>query len=230
MYIYTHIHICIYTYTTYYILHCSSFPGGSDGKVSTAMQETWVRSLGREDHLGKELATPPVFLPNPLPLDKGKITLVVEITMKVGEKEKGMRKEVFTTRDWMEDPVPFKFVVCWNSREGSMPPTFKNKQSFPNQQWPSCPLSSGWWGLLPGPRGGSSKPPCLLHLPCNAEAWATEADRWCPTVSPSSTFISPLTINSSVWMDRFTHGTEMNNNELFNNSLHLHSLLLFTWF
>ena len=112
MYIYTHIHICIYTYTTYYILHCSSFPGGSDGKVSTAMQETWVRSLGREDHLGKELATPPVFLPNPLPLDKGKITLVVEITMKVGEKDKGMRKEVFTTRDWMEDPVPFKFVVC----------------------------------------------------------------------------------------------------------------------
>ena len=110
MYIYTHIHICIYTYTTYYIVVASQV--AQMVKCLPQMQETWVRSLGREDPLGKELATPPVFLPNPLPLDKGKITLVVEITMKVGEKEKGMRKEVFTAHDWMEYPVPFKFVVC----------------------------------------------------------------------------------------------------------------------
>ena len=33
-----------------------SFPCGSDGKDS-AMQETWVQSLGREDPLEKEMAT-----------------------------------------------------------------------------------------------------------------------------------------------------------------------------
>ena len=33
------------------------FPGGSDGKALPAMQETWVRSLGREDPLEKEMAT-----------------------------------------------------------------------------------------------------------------------------------------------------------------------------
>ena len=32
------------------------FPGGSDGKVPT-MRETWVRSLGWEDPLEKEMAT-----------------------------------------------------------------------------------------------------------------------------------------------------------------------------
>ena len=35
----------------------SSFPGGSVGKESPAMQETWVRSLGQEDPLEKEMAT-----------------------------------------------------------------------------------------------------------------------------------------------------------------------------
>lgn len=52
----------------------------------------------------------------------------------------------------------------------------------------------------------------------------TKQDRWFPTDFPSSSFIFHLTINSSVWMDIFTHGTKMNNNEIFNNSLHLHSL------
>ena len=34
-----------------------SFPDGSDGKASLAvMQETWVRFLGREDSLEKEIA------------------------------------------------------------------------------------------------------------------------------------------------------------------------------
>ena len=33
------------------------FPGGSDGKESVSMQETWVRSLGREDPLEKGTAT-----------------------------------------------------------------------------------------------------------------------------------------------------------------------------
>ena len=33
------------------------FPGGSDGKESAAMWETWVQSLGREDPLEKGMAT-----------------------------------------------------------------------------------------------------------------------------------------------------------------------------
>ena len=33
-----------------------SFPGGSEVKLPT-MQETWVRSLGQEDPLEKEMAT-----------------------------------------------------------------------------------------------------------------------------------------------------------------------------
>ena len=32
------------------------FPGGSDGKASAGMQETWVQFLGREDPLEKEIA------------------------------------------------------------------------------------------------------------------------------------------------------------------------------
>ena len=32
------------------------FPGDSDGKECTAMQEAWVRSLGQEDPLEKEMA------------------------------------------------------------------------------------------------------------------------------------------------------------------------------
>ena len=33
------------------------FPGGSVGKESPAVQETWIGSLGREDPLEKEVAT-----------------------------------------------------------------------------------------------------------------------------------------------------------------------------
>ena len=33
------------------------FPGGSDGKESPAMQETWVQFLGREDPLEEDMAT-----------------------------------------------------------------------------------------------------------------------------------------------------------------------------
>ena len=32
------------------------FPGGSDGKASTTMWETWVQSLGWEDPLEKKMA------------------------------------------------------------------------------------------------------------------------------------------------------------------------------
>ena len=34
-----------------------NFPAGSDGKASATMRETWVRSLGWEDPLEKEMAT-----------------------------------------------------------------------------------------------------------------------------------------------------------------------------
>ena len=39
------------------------FPGGSVVKNLSAKQEMWVRSLGRDDPLEKEMATTPVFLP-----------------------------------------------------------------------------------------------------------------------------------------------------------------------
>ena len=37
--------------------HYSGFPGGSELKHLPAMRETWVRSLGWEDSLEKEMAT-----------------------------------------------------------------------------------------------------------------------------------------------------------------------------
>ena len=37
-------------------------PGGMVVENLPAVQETWVRSLGREDPLEKEMATTPVFL------------------------------------------------------------------------------------------------------------------------------------------------------------------------
>ena len=39
------------------------FPGGSVGKESPAMQETWVQPLGREDPWRKKWQPTPVFLP-----------------------------------------------------------------------------------------------------------------------------------------------------------------------
>ena len=39
------------------------FPGNSDGKESSAMQETRVQSLGQEDLLEKGRKSTPVFLP-----------------------------------------------------------------------------------------------------------------------------------------------------------------------
>ena len=39
------------------------FPGGSDGKESAAMQDMWVRSLGWEDPMEKEMVTTLVLLP-----------------------------------------------------------------------------------------------------------------------------------------------------------------------
>ena len=37
-------------------------PGGSPGKESAAVQETWVQSLGREDPLEMGMQPTPVFL------------------------------------------------------------------------------------------------------------------------------------------------------------------------
>ena len=39
------------------LLRCMDFPGGSEVKNLLTMQETWVRSLGQEDPLEKEMAT-----------------------------------------------------------------------------------------------------------------------------------------------------------------------------
>ena len=45
------------------------FPGGSDGKESLAMQETWVQSLGLEDPLEKGMATHSSILAWRIPMD-----------------------------------------------------------------------------------------------------------------------------------------------------------------
>ena len=45
------------------------FPGGSDGKESPAMQETWVQSLGWEDTLEKGMATHSSILAWRIPMD-----------------------------------------------------------------------------------------------------------------------------------------------------------------
>lgn len=97
------------------------------------------------------------------------------------------------------------------------------KQTHSDTQKPSRSHALG------GEQALQTKPaaPFLHDLSSFSAKWRPDqegkADRWCPADSPSSTFISPLAINSSVWMDTFMHGTKMNNNEVFNNSLHLHS-------
>ena len=46
---------------------CMGFPGGSDGKESAAMQETWVCFLGQEDPLEKGVATHSSILARKIP-------------------------------------------------------------------------------------------------------------------------------------------------------------------
>ena len=43
------------------------FPGGSEVKASVCMWETWIQSLGREDPLGKEMATHSSILAQRIP-------------------------------------------------------------------------------------------------------------------------------------------------------------------
>ena len=46
------------------------FPGGSDGKESAAMWETWVQSLGWEDPMEEGMATHPSILAWRIPMDR----------------------------------------------------------------------------------------------------------------------------------------------------------------
>ena len=55
MCVYTHTHTRAHTHTHIYIY--IGYPGGSVVKNLTAMQETWVRSLGWEDPLEDGMAT-----------------------------------------------------------------------------------------------------------------------------------------------------------------------------
>ena len=74
-------------------LTLKDFPGGSDGKVSVynvedlgsiprLMRETWIRSLGWEDSLEKEMATTPVLLPRK---SHGQRSLVSMGSQRVGQ-------------------------------------------------------------------------------------------------------------------------------------------------
>ena len=48
-----------------------SFPGGSDGKESPAMWETWVQSVGWEDPLAEDMATHSSILAWRILMDSG---------------------------------------------------------------------------------------------------------------------------------------------------------------
>ena len=48
-----------------------NFPGGSDGKESPAVGETWVRSLVWDDPLEEAMATHSSILDWRIPMDKG---------------------------------------------------------------------------------------------------------------------------------------------------------------
>ena len=52
-------------------IYISGFPGGSAVKNLTAMQETQVQSLGRENSLEKEMATHSSMLAWENPMDRG---------------------------------------------------------------------------------------------------------------------------------------------------------------
>ena len=47
------------------------FPGGSDGKESASVRETWVRCLGWEDPLEEGMANRSSILAWRIPMDKG---------------------------------------------------------------------------------------------------------------------------------------------------------------
>ena len=52
-------------------MRCLHSPGGSDGKGSAAMLETWVQSLSSEDPLEKGMATHSSILAWRVPMDRG---------------------------------------------------------------------------------------------------------------------------------------------------------------
>ena len=58
-------------FTCTFLILSLGFPGGSEVKVSACMQETQVRSLGREGPLEKEMATHSSILTWRIPMDRG---------------------------------------------------------------------------------------------------------------------------------------------------------------
>ena len=54
-----------------YLVVFLGYPGGSAGKESTCMQETWVQSLGWEDPLEEGMATHSSILAWRIPMDRG---------------------------------------------------------------------------------------------------------------------------------------------------------------
>ena len=61
------------------------FPGGSDGKESPAVQETWVQSLDWEDLLEKGVATHSSILAWRIPMDRGACGLQPMGSQRVGD-------------------------------------------------------------------------------------------------------------------------------------------------
>ena len=72
-----------------YVLYCDPKVGASlvaqRGKNPPAMQETWVRSLGREDPLEKGMATPSSVLAWKIPTERGAWQAPVHGAARVGD-------------------------------------------------------------------------------------------------------------------------------------------------
>ena len=70
-----------------------SFPGGSDGKESPAMWETWVRSLGWEDPLEEGMATHSSILAWGTPRQRSLVGCIPQ-----GHKESNMTEQLSTAQ------------------------------------------------------------------------------------------------------------------------------------
>ena len=68
------------------------FPGGSEIKSPLPVQEMWVRSLGPEDPLEKEMATHSSILAKRMPMDRG----AWWATIHGGHKESDMTERLST--------------------------------------------------------------------------------------------------------------------------------------
>ena len=103
------------------------FPGGSVVKNHLLRQETWIRSLGQEDPLEKEMATCSTILAWEIPW--------------TGELQSWSLTELNTTKqlnttDWKTNQIKSLLSRPKRHRKGSLA-TWKTPRQFPLSSWPS---------------------------------------------------------------------------------------------